>query len=235
MPVQRLDTASVFERIFAIYRAQAAVLLPAALILYIVPAGLSLSRSVSGQVFSLAAGFIAAVWYQGLVAQAVRDIQDGRRDLGLRDLFGSVADVLAPLLWTAILVGLGVFVGILAFIVPGLILLTQWSVAAPVVVIERPSPTQALGRSRELVRGHGWQVFSVLLVMLLIVFIASTALAAVANAVSGSAAAFAVASLLGSVITAPFFALAAAVLYLELRRMRGEPPPPAGRSLTTGD
>jgi hypothetical protein len=135
--------------------------------------------------------------------------------------------VLAPLLWTAILVGLGVFVGILAFIVPGLILLTIWSVAAPVVVIERPSPTEALGRSRELVRGHGWSVFGVLVVALLIVFIANTVFAALANAASGSAAAFAVASLLSGVLTAPFFALASAVLYLELRRLRGEPPPPA--------
>jgi hypothetical protein len=227
MTGERLDTASVFERIFAIYRAQAAVLLPAALILYIVPSALSLSRSISGQAFALAASFIAAVWYQGLVAQAVRDIQDGRRDMGLRDLFRSVADVLAPLLWTAILVGLGVFVGILAFIVPGLILLTIWSVAAPVVVIERPSPTQALGRSRELVRGHGWSVFGVLVVTLLIVFIANTVFGALARAASGSAAAFAVASLLSGVLTAPFFALASAVLYLELRRLRGEPPPPA--------
>ena len=119
------------------------------------------------QALALAAGIIAAVAYQGLVVQAVRDIQDGVRDLSLGGLFRSVSKVLAPLLWTAILVGLGVFVGFLAVIVPGLVLLTWWAVAAPVVVCEVRTPTEAIRRSRALVRGHGWQVFSVLVVTFL--------------------------------------------------------------------
>src|SRR3954452_25541431 len=44
MDRNRLDTARVFERVFAIYRLQAAVLLPAAVVLYLVPAGLTLTR-----------------------------------------------------------------------------------------------------------------------------------------------------------------------------------------------
>jgi len=141
----RLDTAAVFEQIFAIYRRQAAVLLPAAAVLYVAPSALDLTHGVSARALSLAAAVIAGVWYQGLVVQAVRDIQDGVRDLSVGGLFRSVSPVLAPLLWTAILVGAGVFLGILAFIIPGLILLTQWAVAAPVVVIEKRTAVQAIG------------------------------------------------------------------------------------------
>ena len=134
MEKQRLDTARVFERVFAIYRLQAGVLLPAAVILYLIPALIGLSSDISLQAISLAALIIAAVVYQGVVVQAVRDIQDGVRDLSIGGLFRSVSKVLTPLLWTAIIVCIGVFLGFLAFIIPGLVLLTWWAVAAPVVV-----------------------------------------------------------------------------------------------------
>jgi hypothetical protein len=227
MERKRLDTARVFERVFAIYRLQAAVLLPAAVILYVIPAALGLANGLSGQALALAASVIAAVFYQGIVVQAVRDIQDGVRDLSIGKLFRSVTKVLGPLLWTALLVGLGVFVGFLLFIIPGLVLLTWWAVAAPVVVCEVSSPPQAIGRSRWLVRDHGWQVFSVLIVTFLLVLIADLLLASLANAVSGSDIVFAIAQLIAGTLTAPIFALASAVLYLELLQLKGEQLPPA--------
>ena len=230
MNEQRLDTARVFERIFAIYRLQAGVLLPAAVLLYVVPAALSFSRDVSIQALSIAALIIAAVFYQGVVVQAVRDIQDGVRDLSLGGLFRSVSKVLGPLLWTAIIVGLGVFLGFIAFLIPGLVLLTWWAVAAPVVVVETRSPTESISRSRELVRGHGWQVFGVLLVTLLLVFIARIVFLTLAAAISDTDVSLAIGSLVGGALTAPAFALASAVLYLELLQLKGEQLPPADRS-----
>jgi hypothetical protein len=227
MQPQRLDTARVFERVFAIYRLQASVLLPAAVVVYLIPAALGLSRNLTLQALALAATVIAAVGYQGLVVQAVRDIQDGKRDLTVAGLYRSVVKVLAPLLWTAIIVGVGVFLGFLAFIIPGVILLTQWAVAAPVVVCEMRTAPQALGRSRELVRGHGWQVFGVLIVTFLLVIVASTALQGLASGVSNSRVAYAIANLIAGTLTAPVFALASAVLYLELLQLKGEPLPPA--------
>src|SRR5436190_4937082 len=226
MERRRLDTARVFERVFAIYRLQAAVLLPAAVVLYLVPAALTLTSGRRGQALALAATIIAAVGYQGFVVQAVRDIQDGVRDLSLGGLFRSVSKVLAPLLWTAILVGLGVFLGMLAFILPGLWLLTQWAVAAPIVVCEVRTAPEAIGRSRQLVAGHGWQVFGVLIVTFMLVIVASAALQGLAGAVSNSHVAYAIANLIAGTVTAPIFALASAVLYLELLQLRGEPLPP---------
>src|SRR4051812_17485635 len=235
MERRRLDTARVFERVFAIYRLQAAVLLPAAVVLSLVPAALTLTSGRRGQALALAASVIAAVGYQGLVVQAVRDIQDGVRDLSLSGLFRSVSKVLAPLLWTAILVGVGVFVGFLLFIIPGLILLTQWAVAAPVVVCEVRTAPQAVSRSRQLVHGHGWQVFSVLIVTFLLVLIVDLALASVADAISGSDIAFAIAQLVAGTLTAPVFALASAVLYLELLLLKGEQLPPANMAAFTDE
>ena len=224
MEKKRLDTARVFERVFSIYRSQAAVLLPAALILYLIPAALLVTDSVW---LPLAASFIGTVYYQGMVVQAVRDIQDSVRNLSIGGLFRSVGPAFAPLLWTALLIFLGVFIGVVLLIVPGLILATMWAVAIPVVVCEALGAPAALGRSGRLVSGHGWQVFGVLVVMVLILVGIDAILATIAEAVSGSNILAAIANLLGSALTAPLFALAASVLYLELLEMKGERLPPA--------
>jgi hypothetical protein len=228
MPSPRLDTAGIFERVFSVYRKQAGVLLPAAFLLYLIPAALSVVKGTSPQALSLAFTLIAGVWYQGMVVQAVRDIQDDVRDLSIAGLFRSVTPVLAPLLWTGIVVVVGVCLGVVAFLIPGLVLLTWWCVAAPAVVMERLHVMEALRRSRALVQGHGWQVFGVLMVTAAIVLVVDLVLATAASAISGGKVSLAVASLLGGVLTAPFFGLASAVLYLALRRARGEAAPAAG-------
>ena len=80
-----------------------------------------------------------------------------------------------------IVAGLGILVGLVLIVVPGLILLTLWSVAAPVVVLERPGGLRALGRSRELVRGNGWNVFGVILVTVILVVVLSGVIEAIAG------------------------------------------------------
>jgi len=107
-------------------------------------------------------------------------------------------------------------IGFILIIVPGLILITIWSVAAPVVVLERPGVFAALGRSRELVRGNGWQVFGVIFVLFFLVLFVSSGIEIAADA-AGTAAGL-VARVIVGVLTGPFSALAAAVLYFELRK-----------------
>jgi hypothetical protein len=67
------------------------------------------------------------------------------------------------LLGVSLLTGIGVALGLFLLVVPGLILFTRWSLAVPAVMLEGRSPRDAMRRSRELVEGHGWQIFAVLL------------------------------------------------------------------------
>lgn len=217
----RLDTARVFERVFGTYRAQAAVLLPAALVANLLPAALlALTGSLA---LLIAASFLTTVYFQGFVVQAVRDIQDGVRDLSLMPLARSVAPAFAQLLWTAILALIGILIGFI-LIVPGLILATLWSVSIPAVVCEVRTAPSALARSRELVRGNGFRVFGVLVVVILIVLIVRTLALSVG---ASSDVVLALADLIGGMLTAPVFALASAVLYLELLGLKEEQLPPA--------
>ena len=113
-------------------------------------------------------------------------------------------------------------VGLILFIVPGLIILTIWSVASPVVVVENPGVFAALGRSRELVRGNGWQVFGVIVAIFAIILVVSIVIGSI-GAIGDSFVLFFLVQLLLNVALAPIYALAAAVLYFALRSAHGQP------------
>jgi hypothetical protein len=130
-----------------------------------------------------------------------------------------VSPVLVPLIAVSILAGLGIGIGFILLIVPGLFLLTFWSVVAPVTVIERPGVFAAFGRSWDLVRGHGWQVFGTVVLVFLLVFAASVA-AALIGVVLGDVGR-AILNWLFNALTQPVAALTASVLYFTLLQIHG--------------
>ena len=133
--VQALSPGDVIGRALKIYRDQIGVLLPAALLVFAVDAVVSWVFD-EGLLTLVAAvvSLVLAILYEGMVVQLVRDVQDGRRDNTIRELFSSVSPVLLPLIAVSILAGLGIGIGFVLLIVPGLVLLTFWSVVAPVTV-----------------------------------------------------------------------------------------------------
>jgi hypothetical protein len=229
---ERLDIGGVLNRVFQYYGQQATLLWPAALLVFIPVAIINgVLRDEGGVLLALCAtvvGLIATYWFQGMVVEAVRDMQDGRRDFDLGGLFRSVLPVLAALIGAGVLAGIGIAIGLILLIVPGLFLLTIWAVLAPVIVVERAGVFEAFGRSRELVKGNGWQVFGVIVLLFIIQFVASLILTAIAIAIADSIVGYAIAQLIANVLIAPLAALAAATMYFELRRLHGEAPVSAG-------
>ena len=224
----KLDTARVFERIFEIYKDQFTLLIPAALVVFVpvaVLSGLIYAGDVGvlGALIVAGIGTIATYWFQGMVVEAARDILDGRRDHTVGSLVRSVAPVVFPLVVAGILAGIAIAIGLVLLIVPGLFLLTIWAVLAPVIVIERREVMNAFGRSRELVRGNGWQVFGVIVVLFLLQLVVTGAIQAIANSVSDTVVGYSLADLVVRLLVAPLSALAAAVLYFELKALHGEP------------
>jgi hypothetical protein len=167
-------------------------------------------------------GLIATTLFTGMVVELVSDVQDGRRDATPGQLLRAATPVLGSLILIALVAGIGIVIGFVLLIVPGLILLTIWSVAAPVVVIERPPGLGALSRSRELVRGNGWPTFGVIFVLGVAVSIVAGAIEIGAES-AGTGVGIVVRVIVG-VLTAPLSALAAAVLYFDLLRLSGSTP-----------
>lgn len=222
----RLDVGGVIRRVFGIYVDQASVLMPAAAVVFVFTGVVStlLTNASSGLRFiALLISLIATTLFTGMVVELVADVQDGRRDASSGQLLRAVTPVIGRLILVAFVAALGVLVGFILIIIPGLILLTLWSVAAPVVVLERPPGLGALGRSRELVRGNGWQVFGVLFVLDILVAIVAGAVELGAD--SAGTGIGIVVTVIAGVLTAPLAALAAAVLYFDLRTLKGGQPP----------
>jgi hypothetical protein len=81
------------------------------------------------------------------------------------------------LLWTGLLAAALVAVGAVCFILPGLALAAGFSLAAPIVLLERISGKAALERSWHLLRGHWGEAFVHWSVILLVTALASMAAA----------------------------------------------------------
>ena len=234
---KRIDVGRVLSETFRIYGDQAGVLLGTAAVIFIA-VGLIQGALISGGdsfLFFLSSvlGFIGATLYTGFVAKLVEDVRDGRRDFTVGELLGAAASVLGALIVNSILFGIAVGIGFILLIVPGLILLTIWAVTAPSIVIERRGPIEAFGRSWELVKGDGWPVFGVILIIFLI-GVGIAIVTAILGAVTGDVGYF-VFRTLGSVLVAPIGALASAVMFFDLGGGTGAaatpgaaaPPPPA--------
>lgn len=214
MSVQPISPGSVVARIWEIYRAQFAVLVGTAVILFAVEFALNLLIG-SAAAWALAVLFIALSFlYQGMVVKLVQDVQDDRRDHSVGDLIRGVEPVFWPLVAVSILGGIGIAIGFVLLVIPGLILIVIWSVVAPVIVLERPGVLNAFGRSRALVRGNGWNVFAVIVIVFLAVAVISTA-AGVASASLGSLGRALVQWAVDAAL-APVTALSASVLYFAL-------------------
>jgi hypothetical protein len=226
---QKIDIGQIVNRVFQIYGDQAGVLLPVALAIFVaegVISGILILISPVLILVALIVQIVASTLYQGMVVQLVADVQDGRRDSSVGDLFRSVTGVVAPLIGAGILAGLGIALGLVLLIVPGLFLLTIWSVIAPVIVLERTPALAAFGRSRELVRGNGWQVFGTIVLFFLILVVVSAILGGIGAAL-GDAGRI-IMDIISSTLIAPLIALAAGVIYFSLRAAKGEAGPPPG-------
>jgi hypothetical protein len=223
--VQTVSPGDVIGRAFGIYRDQFGVLFPAALLVFAVNAVVSwvFDHGVLALV-AVVVSLVLAVLYEGMVVQLVRDVQDGRRDNSMGELFSSVSPVLVPLIGVSILAGLGIGIGFVLLIVPGLILLTFWSVVAPVTVLERPGVFSAFGRSWELVRGHGWAVFGTIVLVFLLVIVAGIAAELIGLALGDVGRA--VLRWIFDALTQPVVALTSSVLYFTLLQVRGGGAPP---------
>jgi hypothetical protein len=145
---------------------------------------------------------------QGALVEIV-DTERAHRHASLADLCRTASRRLGSLVGVSLLTGIGVGIGLLLLVVPGLVLFTRWSLAVPVVMLEHKSPVQAMRRSTELVKGRGRPVFAVFATVTLIALAASLLLELLLVHTLGLWLSLTIAS----VLTTPFAAHALNVVY----------------------
>ena len=169
---------------------------------------------------------VGTFWLQGTLVFAVDDVRDGRIDSSIQELFDRVKPYLVTLIGAGILAGLGIALGFVLLIVPGLILLTWWCLITPVIVLEGKAVGESFSRSRELVRGHGWTVFGIVIISAILIGIASGVIQGIFSFLPPFWRYWIGGSIANS-IADPFLAVALTLTYFELRDSpAAEAPPP---------
>jgi len=151
---------------------------------------------------------------------ASEQITKGQVDFGAS--IRLVASKLLSIWALSIVVGVIVFLGFIALIVPGIILAIMFSLALPVLLIENKGVMESMGRSRELVRNRWLKTFATFLVLGIILLVASF----IVNVIGGSL------GILGPVVNGilsalyqPLFPILMAVYYYSNLARISQPPP----------
>jgi ribosomal protein L40E len=106
----------------------------------------------------LAVIFVANIVFSTIAEGSAIKLASEQITKGQANLGAAVGFAFSKLLsiWAlSIIVGIIVFLGFIALIVPGIILAIMYSLALPVLLIENKGVTESMGRSRQLV-SHRW-------------------------------------------------------------------------------
>jgi hypothetical protein len=215
-----MSIGEVIGEAWGLYKTHWRHLIPIAFVVYLLLSLFSLLLvALLGWLGAIASVFVSLAgvfWLQGALVIAVEDVRDGRADLSLAETLSRVRPRINTLGITGILAALGIGIGLFLLIVPGLLLATWWALIIPVVMLEGASVGAAFGRSRQLVRGHGWSVFGLIVLTFLILIAVGIVLDIVLSPINDSVQTY-IGDVVSNTLTAPFVAAVLTLAYYRLR------------------
>ncbi len=223
------DTLAVFGRhVWLFITLSAAVVIPAELIVEGV--GLEMLTSSYDSSPSIAEAAVPTIVeflvvtpiIAAICIYALHQIAAGERPRP-GQVFVAGFEAFTPLFAAVVLAAVGIALGFVALILPGVYLAVRWFFVPQTVVIEGARGSQALSRSGRLVEGFWWRTFALVLLANVAIAIPGFVLLAPFTAIAESTDR-AVWALIGSAITtsvtAPFVALYSTLLYYDLLARR---------------
>ena len=221
----------VLAEAWDLYRRFAGHFLLISFVIYVVTAILVALLSlggIAGALIGAVISFAATYVVQASLIKAVQDIRDGRADLDLSETVRAAGPYILPVIGASILAGIGIAIGFVLLIVPGLILLTYWCLIVPFIVIAGAGVFESFGRSMRTVRGYAWRVFGTYVLVFLILIAVAIVLGFILLLLPLWLRSF-VNSVLSGTLIAPFLALVATLIFYRLTAAHaGQPYTPTG-------
>ena len=210
--------SGVLGEAWGYYRRFAAHFLLIAFVIYLGAAILAALLGLAGGV-GLFLGWIitviAAFLVQAALVKAVQDVRDGRVDLSLGETVSAVLPYLFTVIAASILAGIGISIGFVLIIIPGLVLLTFWSLIVPSIVIGGEGVFGSFGKSWRTVRGYAWHVFGTYVLVFLILIVFNIVLGLILLALPLVARNL-ISNVISGTLVAPFLALVVTLMYYRL-------------------
>jgi hypothetical protein len=229
----------VLSEAWDLYRRFASHFLLIAFVIYVITAVLVALLSLAGVVGAILGAilsFAATYVVQASLIKAVQDVRDGRVDLDLRETVQAASPYILPVIGASILAGIGITIGFVLLVVPGLILLTFWCLIIPFIVLGGSGVFASFGNSWRTVRGYAWRVFGTYVLVFLILIAFSIVLGLILGLLHSLVLRSFVNSVVTGTLIAPFLALVATLIYYRLIAAHGGetyvPTGPAGAQVS---
>jgi hypothetical protein len=214
----------IIDASFQFYKAHAGDLLVLCALL-LVPSMLikAITPSPFDVVFEIVTNVMLLVT-QGAVAVLVAAALEEDSSLTAGEVLGRLRGRVGNVIVVAIMAGILMGLGLLLLVIPGIIAAVWLAVATPVAAIEGRRNSDALGRSRELARGHFWHVALTMLlgwVIFAVLAFGATIMLTIVLAMVGLPERLI--ELVAGVVLIPLFPMvgvAASLLYFDLRIRR---------------
>ena len=221
----------VLREAWDLYRRFAGHFLLISFVIYVITGVVIALLSLAGNAGALVGAlvsFAATYVVQASLIKAVQDVRDGRVDLDLSQTVQAALPYLLPVIGASILASIGIAIGFVLIIVPGLILLTIWSLIVPEIVIGGAGALESFGNSWRTVRGYAWRVFGTYVLVFLVLIAFAIVLGFILILLPLWLRSF-VNNVVSGTLIAPFLALVATLIYYRLTAAHtGQPYTPTG-------
>jgi uncharacterized membrane protein len=223
--LRALSMGEILDESFGLYREHFATLIAIAVVWTGLPMLLAIYVEMGGgfivhPLTSLIVGLLRGIG--GLFATAgtvwvISEIYMGR-DPAVGDALGAASSRVGKLFVAGLAKYLVIGLGMLLFLVPGIIAACGYAVVVPVVILEQVgSGTDALGRSWTLTKGYKGKAFSLGLAVFALIYLPFLAAGVLAGVFTGSETVVNVAAELLSFLVYPFMAAVGTLFYYDLR------------------
>jgi len=159
-------------------------------------------------------------------AWALGEIEGGRAPTAASALAAAIGRS-APLIIAALIAGLATGLGLIAFVVPGIVIAIHLAFSAPAVMLEGLEASDALRRSASLVRGRFWRTFGTLALVIVVTALPQFALTLFVPvdglSERGAAIGLTLVGALGAVLVGPIQAISLTLIFRDLRLRAGSP------------